>query len=120
MTNSPFVKIVSDMKRNHISQRDQQREWCWENVLLNNNIETTHNKVTGFPDSNKKVFVAKSPNWSAQYTVKFFCIDCVVATINDNEVFTLDSLNITVYDDNNSTRTIPPICQQELNRDVKQ
>ena len=34
------------------------------------------------------------------------------------KVFTLDLLDITVYGDKNSTRTIPPICQQELNRDV--
>ena len=46
--------------------------------------------------------------------------DGVVATINGDEVFTLDSLNITVYDDKNSTHTIPPICQQELDRNVIQ
>ena len=120
MTDCPFVKIVSDMKRNHISQRDQQREWCWDNVLLNNNIETIHNNLAVFGDSNKKVFVSKSPNWSARYSIKFFLTDGVVATINDDEVFTLDLLDITVYDDKNSTRTIPSICQQELNRDVTQ
>ena len=38
MTNCPFVKVVSYMKRNHISQRDQQLDWCWNNVLLNNNM----------------------------------------------------------------------------------
>ena len=75
------------MKRNHISQRDQQPEWCWDNVLLNNNIETTHNKLAVFADSNKKVFVAKSPNWSARYSIKFFRTDGVLATINDNEGF---------------------------------
>ena len=108
------------MRRNYINQRDQQPDWCWDNVLLNNRIETTHNKLTVFANSNKKIFVAKSPNWLTRYLIKFLYIDGVVAKINDNEVFTLDSLNITVYDDKNSSRTIPPICQQELKRDVTQ
>ena len=60
MTDCLFVKIVSDMNRNHISQRDQQQDWCWNNVLMNNNIETAHNKLTVSADSNKKVFLAKS------------------------------------------------------------
>ena len=121
MTNCPFVKIITDMRRNHIHQRDQQPDWCWDNVLLDNKIETTHNKLAIFVDSNRKIFVAKSPtNWSARYLIKFFHIDDIAAKINDNEDFTLDSLNITVYDDKNSSRTIPPICQQELNRDVTQ
>ena len=108
------------MRCNHINQRDQQNNYCWDNVVLNDNIETTNNKLAVFADSNKKVFVAKSPNWSARYSIKFFRIDGSVAKINDNEFFTLDSLDITVYDDKNSTRIIPPICQQELNRDVTQ
>ena len=96
MTNCPFIKTVADMKRNRIHQRDQQPDWCWDNVLLNNNIETTHNELSVFDDSSKTVFVAKSPNWSAWYSIKYFRIDGSVAEINDNEVFTLDSLDITV------------------------
>ena len=120
MTNCPFIKTVADMKRNRIHQRDQQPDWCWDNVLLNNNIETTHNKLAVFTDSNKQVFVTKTPNWSARYLIKFFRIDSVVAKINDNVVFFLDSLDVTVYNNKNSSSTIQLICQQELYRDVTQ
>ena len=87
---------------------------------MNNNVERAHNRLAVYTNSNKKVFVAKSPNWSTWYSIKFFHIDGFVAKINDNKVFTLDSLNITVYDNKNPTRTIPPVWQQELNRDVTQ
>ena len=120
MTNCPFIKILMDMRNSRTNQRDQQEDWCWDHVFLNNEIETTHNEVPDLSDSNKKVDVAKTPNWSAHYVIKLFRIDGVVAKINDNEVFTLDQLRITVYDDKNSSRTIPTICQQELRRDVTQ
>ena len=87
-------------------------------MLLDNEIKTTHNKLAVLANPNKKVFMTKSPNWSARYLIKFFRTDGVLSTINDNEVFTLDLFDITVYDDNNSACAIPSICQQELNRDV--
>ena len=120
MTDCPFVKIITDMRKDRTNQRDQQQDWCLDPVLLNNEIETTHNEDPIFSDSNKKVYIAKTPNWSAHYVIKLFRIDGVVAKINDKEVYTLDQLRITVYDDTNSSRTIPRICQQELNRDVTQ
>ena len=61
MTDCPFVKIVSDMKRNHISQRSQQLEWCWENILVNENIETAHNKLTDFLIQTKRFLLPKVP-----------------------------------------------------------
>ena len=93
MTNWPFIEILSDMRNNRTNQHDQQQDWCWDHVLLNNELETTQNEVPDFSDSNKKVYVvAKTPNWSAHYVIKLFRINGVVAKINDNEVFTLDQL----------------------------
>ena len=41
------------MRRNYINQRDQQPDWCWDNVLSNNKIETTHNKLAVIANLNK-------------------------------------------------------------------
>ena len=65
MTISLFVKIICDMRCNHINQCDQNPNWRWDNILLNNKLETTHIELPVFSDLNKKFFVAKTPNWSA-------------------------------------------------------
>ena len=92
MTDCPFIEILTDMRKDRTNQRDQQQDWCWNDVLLNNEIETTDNEDPIFSDSNKNVYVAKTPNWSAHYVIKLFRINRVVAKIDDNEVFTLDQL----------------------------
>ena len=72
MTDSPFIKIIRDMNRNRINQRDQKQDWCWDNTLLNNNTNTMNNSTPSYVDHEKKVFLSKSPDWSAHYTIKFF------------------------------------------------
>ena len=50
MTDSPFIKIIYDMKRDSINQRDQEQEWGWDNTLLNNKTDTMDNKTPVFLD----------------------------------------------------------------------
>ena len=79
-----------------------------------------NNQTPSYVDHEKKVFLSKSPDWSAHYTIKFLRINGMITKINNNKVLTVEKLKIIVFDDKNLEKTIPTICRQELKRDVSQ
>ena len=70
------------MNCNRINQRDQKQDWCWDNTLLNNNTNIMNNSTPSYVDYEKKVFLSKSPDWSAHYTIKFLRINGMITKIN--------------------------------------